>query len=44
MITNNFMSSKGTRAERLMRPDSDNLEIMVNDMVIFLNLYFLDIK
>ena len=38
------MSSKGTRAERVMHSDSDNLEIMVNDMVIFLNLYFLDIK
>ena len=38
------MSSKGTRAERLMRPDSDNLEIMVNDRVNFLNRYFLDIK
>ena len=38
------MSSKGTRAERLMRPDSDNLEIMVNDWVNFLNRYLLDIK
>ena len=34
MITNNFISSKGTRAERVMHSDSDNLEIMVNDMVI----------
>ena len=38
------MPSKGTRAERLMRPDSDNLEIRVNDRVNFLNRYFLDIK